>query len=111
MRSPFTATLLILVALFLAGCGQRGDGATAPPSAAATRSPAAALSIPSDPSMPSAASAASSASTGAPAPAREAGRTNATLTRSQEAGAMPVAGQNNDHSAPLASAAPASAAR
>lgn len=111
MRTPVTATLLSLVALFLAGCGKSGDGATAPPSEVATKAPTSALSIPTDPSMPSPASAASSASTGVPAPIREAGRTNATLTRSQEAGAMPVAGQNNDHSAPLASAAPASAAR
>jgi hypothetical protein len=111
MPTPSTATLLSLLALLLAGCGKTNDGAPTPPSEVITKVPAVALSIPADPSMPSAASAASSASTGTPVPAREAGRTNATLTRSQEAGAMPVAGQNNDHSAPLASAEPASAPR
>ena len=37
-----------------------------------------------------------------------AGRTNSSMTRAQESSAMPMAGQNNDHSAPLASARAAS---
>lgn len=37
-----------------------------------------------------------------------AGRSNSTMTRTQESGAMPLPGQNNDHSAPLTPANPAS---
>ena len=40
--------------------------------------------------------------------APEAGRSNSTMTRAQEANAMPIPGQNNDHSAPLAPAKRAS---
>jgi hypothetical protein len=38
-----------------------------------------------------------------------AGRSNDKMTRAQESSAMPMVGQNNDHSAPLAAAKPASA--
>jgi hypothetical protein len=37
------------------------------------------------------------------------GRSNSTMTRAQESSAMPMAGQNNDHSAPLTSEKRASA--
>ena len=37
------------------------------------------------------------------------GRSNSAMTRAQESSAMPVAGQNNDHSAPLKSEERASA--
>lgn len=35
-----------------------------------------------------------------------AARSNSAMTRAQESTAMPMAGQNNDHSAPLAASAP-----
>jgi hypothetical protein len=38
-----------------------------------------------------------------------AGRSNSAMTRAQESSAMPMAGQNNDHSAPLTSEKRASA--
>jgi hypothetical protein len=41
----------------------------------------------------------------------EAGRSNAPMTRNQESNAMPMAGQNNDHSAPAAPDKTASAPR
>jgi len=40
-------------------------------------------------------------------PAAPPGRTNSTMTRAEETGAMPLPGQNNDHSAPLAVPKPA----
>jgi hypothetical protein len=43
--------------------------------------------------------------------AASAARTNDALTRAQESTSMPVAGQNNDHSAPLAADSGASAAK
>lgn len=44
-------------------------------------------------------------------PAASAARTNDTLTRAQQSTAMPTAGQNNDHSAPLAADKGASSTR
>jgi hypothetical protein len=37
-----------------------------------------------------------------------AGRTNGTMTRAEESSAMPMPGQNNDHSAPIGPAKRAS---
>ena len=44
----------------------------------------------------------------APNPAATSVRTNKTMTRSEEATAMPMPGQNNDHSAPVGAARRAS---
>ena len=44
-----------------------------------------------------------------PKPGAATGRSNDKMTRAQESSAMPMIGQNNDHSAPLAAAKPASA--
>lgn len=109
MRTPVTLVMLGLAALLLTACGKGPDGAPAP--VALPSSPSAAPSIPTDTSMPSAAEIASAATNGTPVPVREAGRTNASLARTPGGTTAPVAGQNNDHSAPLASAAPASAPR
>lgn len=107
MPTPTHLALFGLSALLLGACSK--DPVASPPTpSAVTTETGSVPSIPTDTSLPSAASAGAS---GPPTPVREAGRANAPLTRAQESSAMPVAGQNNDHSAPLSSAEPASAAR
>ena len=44
-----------------------------------------------------------------PKPGAATGRSNEKMTRAQESSGMPMVGQNNDHSAPLTAAKPASA--
>jgi hypothetical protein len=61
-----------------------------------------------DTSLPDAASVVAPAVATKPDPAA-AGRTNTTMSRDQESSAMPLPGQNNDHSAPLPPARRASA--
>ena len=60
-----------------------------------------------NPSVPAAASVLSPANETPKADAT-AGRANTTMTRNQESSAMPMVGQNNDHSAPAAPAKRAS---
>lgn len=113
MRSPLSLTLLGLAALLLTACDKTPSGAPPTPTTRTSMSTGtgAAPSIPADPSMPSAAVIASASSSGPVAPVQQPGRTNSDLTTRQEISGMPVAGQNNDHSAPLASAEAASAPR
>lgn len=59
-----------------------------------------------DNSVPPAASVVAPATQARPDPT--AGRSNGAMSPAQESGAMPMPGQNNDHSAPLRPAAPAS---
>ena len=61
---------------------------------------------PADPSVPAAASVLAPATPASPDPT--AGRSNGRMSAAQESGAMPMPGQNNDHSAPLRPAPPAS---
>ncbi len=109
MRTPVTLVMLGLAALLLTACDKNPSGP--PPPTVITTNTGAAPSVPTDTSLPSAAEVASAASNGVPAPVREAGRTTGTRTTSRESMSMPMAGQNNDHSAPLSSAGPASAPR
>ena len=62
-----------------------------------------------DPSVPPAAAVLATPAGGASA-ADPTGRTNKAMTRTEESAAMPMPGQNNDHSAALASPKPATAA-
>ena len=94
-------------ATFLAGC----DGNPSKPATAMrdevrpvyTLAP----SAPPDASVPAAASVLTPAA--APKPEAPGERTNRTMTRAEESSTMPMAGQANDHSAPLAPARGASA--
>lgn len=112
MRTPVTAAALGLTALLLVACDKRpGDPLMPPPATVSTStSTGSAASPAADPSLPTAASVIAPAAEGTAAPAPSTGRTNAGLTNSQESSAMPMAGQNNDHSAPLAPAASGSSA-
>jgi hypothetical protein len=110
MRTPITAATLCAAALLLSACDRHPSGLPMPqvaPAAAGTGVvPAQAATV----SVPSANAAASSAVDPAK-PAPETGRSNTTMTRGQESSAMPMVGQNNDHSAPVAATKPASATR
>lgn len=74
--------------------------------ASPTESPATPGSV-ADPSVPPAASVLSTANAAKADPGQ--GRSNKPMSTAQESSAMPMPGQNNDHSAPLAPAARASA--
>ncbi len=108
MRSYTTVTTLCLTATLLCACQKAPSGSTP---AAATASPT--QTVPgtqtggtNNTSVPPA-DAVMAPTTTKPADAAE-GRTNGAMTRAQESSAMPLPGQNNDHSAPLATAKRAS---
>lgn len=109
MRTTFTAVALGLATLTLMACDRKPSAPPAPTVSLLpieSRSPDSATP---DPSLPSADSVVTPAAAQAkPDPA--AGRSNRAMSRSQESSAMPMPGQNNDHSAPLASTKPASGA-
>ncbi|MDO9093319.1 MAG: hypothetical protein Q8R98_29090 [Rubrivivax sp.] len=108
MTSTFQAAAFCLAALALTACDKKPAD---PPLPQVTAAPAqgATAGIASDPSVPDAAAVfpASAASQ----PAVTAGRENKSISASQESTAMPLPGQNNDHSAPLIPAKPASSSR
>lgn len=107
MQTRLTLTALGAAALLLTACDRDRIDPPMPYTAPATVESGVALVTGRDASVPAAASVLTPA-TAAPQPA-SAGRTNDELTRAQESTAMPMAGQNNDHSAPLAAGRGASA--
>ena len=110
MRTPVTLTTLCLAALLLNACDKDPTAVPKPQLAPVTAFPGTAPSTTSGTSVPSA-DAALSLARDTPKPAPEVGRSNAPMSASQESSAMPMAGQNNDHSAPVAPASGASAPR
>ena len=94
MLKPFTLAALFLAAGALYAC-KEGPAPTALPLP---------LEVPArsgaDASVPSAASVMAPAMQASAADAAT-GRDNKTMSRAEESTAMPMAGQNNDHSAPL----------
>ena len=99
--STWAARVIGASALWLSACDPTG---TPPPpapqlDAAAATPPTASLGSGSDASVPTASSVFAPASATAGDPAL--GRSNRALTPAQESTAMPLPGQNNDHSAPL----------
>ena len=103
MRTRWTLGTLCLL-LSLAACDRTREAPPAP----AVGPPATAAGYDKDNSVPSAESVFPSAND-TPKPEAGAARANTAMTPRQESSAMPMAGQNNDHSAPLAPAKPASA--
>ncbi|OGB01105.1 MAG: hypothetical protein A3E25_15475 [Burkholderiales bacterium RIFCSPHIGHO2_12_FULL_69_20] len=100
-RSRHLLLLCGLGALLLAACDRRDADSAAPPVKPARiemgMTPASALGT----SVPAADSVLSPAP-GASQPGAAAARSNTGMTAAQESSAMPMAGQNNDHSAPVA---------
>jgi len=107
VHAPIRALAAGLVVLGLFGCSKTPAEFPVPPTGAAPVLPSATPAIEGDTSVPSA------SSVFAPAPAASvdpaAGRANKPMSQAQESTAMPMPGQNNDHSAPLTPAKPASA--
>lgn len=100
--SAVRVAAFVVTALALAACGQGPtdppkpvQGETAPTTAGAA-----------DTSVPDAGSVLTPATAAKADPA--AGRSNNSMSRTQESSAMPLPGQNNDHSAPLTPAQRAS---
>jgi hypothetical protein len=90
--------VLIGSVVFLTACDKRPDPLAyqAEPAASSVAMPASTLP---DPSVPAAETALKSPPA---ATVTDGNRTNGTLSNAQESNAMPMAGQVNDHSAPLA---------
>jgi hypothetical protein len=97
---------LIVMALMLNACSKAPSDATPPLTMPAQAASAPATSSGPDPSVPDASSVLTPGT--APRADAAAGRTNGSMTPAQESGAMPLPGQNNDHSAPQAPARRAS---
>lgn len=99
---------LIVMALALNACGKAPSEPTVPLTMPAQAGSAPATAGGPDPSVPDASSVLTPGTV--PRADAAAGRANSTMTPAQESGAMPLPGQNNDHSAPQAPARRASGA-
>jgi len=100
--------VLTAAATLLAACGRDPVEPPKAPERDVAGAPTTATGTPStDGSVPSAGGALAGQPNG-PQEAASGTRTTGALTNAQESTAMPVAGQNNDHSAPLTAASAAS---
>lgn len=100
MRTRMTVTALCAAALLMTACDRDPTAPPMPYLAPVKVESGMAPVTGGDSSVPSAAAVLTPAT--AAEPAASAARTNDRLTRAQQSTAMPMAGQNNDHSAPLA---------
>jgi hypothetical protein len=102
-RARYRPVLLLcsLAALLLGACDRRGAETPVPPMAPARAETGLTPASTPDTSVPAADSVLNPA-TAASQPAAAEVRSNARMTPAQESSAMPMAGQNNDHSAPTA---------
>lgn len=100
-RGRHALLLCSLSALLLGGCDRRDADAAAPPPLPARAETGLTPASAPDTSVPAADSVLNPAP-GASQPGAAAVRSNAGMTPAQESSAMPMAGQNNDHSAPVA---------
>lgn len=105
VRSPARGRPVLLLCslsvLLLGACDRRDATATAPPVVPASAEASPTSSSAPDTSVPAADSVLTPAP-GASQPDAAAARSNRGMTAAQESSAMPMAGQNNDHSAPVA---------
>ncbi len=110
-RKPITAVVLCLAAAMLLACSKADRDAPGHEPAPITTEgtvtpvPGSGAGGVSDTSVPHADTVVTAAPSSSGALA---GRSNGTMTRSQESSAMPLPGQNNDHSSPLTPAKAAS---
>ena len=98
---------LLLMVLVVGACSKEPPALAAPATTATRVETPPATGAGSDPSVPDAGSVLAPSAVPKADPA--AGRTNNAMSRSQESIAMPMPGQNNDHSAPVGPAKQASA--
>jgi len=108
MRTPLTLSALCLFSLMLTACDKERSKPPAPQVEPVHVQTGTISSTATDTSVPAADSVLPPGNE-TPKPGAATGRSNKEMTRSQESSAMPMAGQNNDHSAPLATVKPASA--
>jgi hypothetical protein len=108
MRTPLALSALCLSSLLLSACQKERSGPPVPLVEPVQVQASTASSAAAETSVPAADSVLAPANE-TPKPGAAAGRSNDKMTRAQESSAMPMVGQNNDHSAPLAAAKPASA--
>lgn len=106
MYPKYLAATMCLVSLVLSGCGKAPSDPPVPMMKPAQIASAPTTGSATDLSVPSAEAVLTPATQTKPDPA--AGRFNSTMSRTQESTAMPLPGQNNDHSAPQAPASRAS---
>lgn len=97
---------VVVAALALSACSKAPPEVPTPMTTPVLDGTASAASGATDTSVPAAASVVMPAAGAKPDPA--AGRSNTSMSRAQESSAMPMPGQNNDHSAPLTPAKRAS---
>ena len=108
MPNRVNLPVFCLAALLLSACDKGRSDPPAPlvepvrVGASTTQPPLGGTSVPTAASVVAAESVAAK-------PAATADRSNTQMTRAEESSAMPMAGQNNDHSAPLTAAKRASA--
>jgi len=106
---PSTLVALCLSALLLNACDKGQLGPPAPKVEAIKLEPDAAKQPPVTSTTVPAADSVVAPANQTPKADAATGRSNSEMTRAQESSAMPMAGQNNDHSAPLKSEKGASA--
>jgi len=90
---------IVVLALALGACSKAPVESSAPMATPPQAGSAPATAVGSNTSVPDAASVLKPGDAAKADPAT--GRSNGAMTRAQESGAMPLPGQNNDHSAPL----------
>jgi hypothetical protein len=106
MRAQMRAAASGLFLLTLCGCSKTPPDFPTPPASAGPALPVSAAARAGETSVPAAASVFTPARAASADPS--AGRSNNSMNATQESTAMPMPGQNNDHSAPLGPAKPAS---
>ncbi len=109
MRTPMRRSALCLSSLLLlTACGKERSAPPVPLVEPVQVQAGTTPSTPAETSVPAANSVLTPANE-TPKPGAAESRSNDKMTRTQESSAMPMVGQNNDHSAPVAAAKPASA--
>jgi hypothetical protein len=106
MRTLFTVACFSLAAVVLGACDESPPVASMPHAMPVQAASSSATGDARDPSVPPVDSVITPPSQTQTDP--QAGRTNRSMSRAQESTAMPMPGQNNDHSAPLTPAKRAS---
>jgi hypothetical protein len=106
LQQAITIVTLSIAALLPAACSREAPVTPVPPIVQVPAEPASAPASAPDTSVPAADSVIRPASEARPD--SPAGRPNTSMTRAQESSQMPIPGQNNDHSAPVVPAKPAS---
>lgn len=103
MKTRSICWILASAAALLAGCGRDNVDLAKTPAGQVTVAPVATTTASTDGSVPTAAVVLAGKANG-PQDAASGVRTSGALTDAQESTAMPLPGQNNDHSAPLPTA-------